>query len=163
MDESINKLEKLVTKKVTISMTLAQQNKAKKEREERLKLREEWVAQGGEGMVHYDPDGVYEYGKRSSNTLKDKPRYDAEALVTGVEMCKNGEGKLLLKACDELEGVTFKAMMKGDHASRMFDVQEQFIGKWVTFAYEELSNAGKPTKPVVHETRLCDAKGQPLE
>ena len=37
--------------------------------EERLKLREEWVAQGGEGMVHYDPDGIYEYGKRSSNTF----------------------------------------------------------------------------------------------
>ena len=31
MDDSINKLEKLVTKKVTISMTLAQQNKAKKD------------------------------------------------------------------------------------------------------------------------------------
>ena len=31
MDESINKLEKLVTKKVTISMTLSQQNKAKKD------------------------------------------------------------------------------------------------------------------------------------
>lgn len=131
--------------------------------EEREILLQEVVDKGYEGLVHYLPDGVYEYGKRSLNTLKAKPRYDSEALVTGVEICKNGEGKLLLKACDALGGVTFKAMMKGDHTSRMFEVQKQFIGKWVTFAYEELSDSGKPTKPVAHETRLCDAKGQPLE
>lgn len=131
--------------------------------EERLKLRNKVVDEGYEGLVHYLPNGVYEYGKRSTNTLKDKPRYDAEALVTGVEVCKNGEGKLLLKACDELGNVTFKGMMKGDHQSRMFEVQKGFIGQWVTFSYEELSKAGVPTKPTVYETRLCDDKGQPLE
>ncbi|PNX49427.1 MAG: hypothetical protein BV456_08960 [Thermoplasmata archaeon M8B2D] len=31
MDDSINKMEKLITKKVTITMTLSQQNKAKKD------------------------------------------------------------------------------------------------------------------------------------
>lgn len=131
--------------------------------EERMLYLEEVVSQGNEGLVHYDPEGVYEFGKRSTNTAKSKPRYDSEALVTGVEMCKNGEGKLLLQACDELDKVKFKAMMKGSHESRMFDVQNQFIGKWVTFSYEELSEAGVPTKPVVHETRLCDEDGQPLE
>jgi hypothetical protein len=54
-------------------------------------------------------------------------------------------------------------MMKGDHASRMYEVQEQFIGQWVTFDYEELSIDGCPTKGVVRETRLCDTAGNPLE
>lgn len=131
--------------------------------EERMKLLDEVVAAGSEGLVHYEVDGIYEFGKRSTNTAKSKPRYDSEALVTGVEMCKNYEGKLLLKASDALGGVTFKAMMKGTHESRMYNVQEQFIGQWVTFQYEELSDSGVPTKPTVMETRLCDAKGEPLE
>lgn len=121
------------------------------------------VKEGYEGLVHYDPNGVYEYGKRSLNTLKDKPRYDSEALVVDVEMCKNGQGKLVLQACDSLDNISFKAMMKGNKDSRAFEVQKQFIGKWVNFSYEELSGAGVPTKPVVHETRLCDEKGRPLE
>lgn len=131
--------------------------------EERMELLGKVVDGGSEGLVHYEPDGVYEFGKRSLNTCKSKLRYDSEALVIGVERCKNGEGKLLLESCDTLSNVKFKAMMKGTHASRMYDVQEQFIGQWVTFKYEELSDTGKPTKPVVEETRLCDPEGNPLD
>lgn len=131
--------------------------------EQRMDMLSEVCREGHEGLVHYDPDGAYEFGKRSTNTCKSKPRLDSEALVTGVEICKNGEGKLLLKACDALNNVTFKAMMKGTHTTRMYSVQKQFIGKWVTFEYEELSGAGKPTKPTVVETRLCDVTGEPLE
>ena len=131
-----------------------------KEREILLK---DAVDNGYEGLVYYEPEGVYEYGKRSTNTMKEKPRLDGEGLVTGVELCKNGEGKLLMKASEALGGVTFKCMMKGSRESRNYEVQQQFIGKWVTFKYEELSKAGIPTKPVAEETRLCDAKGQPLE
>lgn len=130
--------------------------------EERMKMLDDVYQQGYEGLVHYEPTGVYEFGKRSINTCKSKPRLDAEALVTGTEMCKNGEGKLVLQASNALDNVTFKAMMKGNHTSRMYDVQKQFIGQWVTFDYEELSNAGKPTKPVVRETRPCDNEGNPL-
>lgn len=131
--------------------------------EERLQILDEVVALGNEGLVHYEPDGVYEFGKRSTNTAKQKPRYDSEALVVDVEMCKNGEGKLVLRTCDALDNVEFKAMMKGSHESRMFDVQKQFVGKWVTFEYEELSDTGTPTKPTVKETRLCDNEGNPLD
>lgn len=131
--------------------------------EERMKLLIDWYKAGYEGLVHYDPSGVYEFGKRSNNTQKSKPRLDGEALVTGVEMCKNGEGKLLLRCSDKLDNVEFKAMMKGDHASRMCEIQEQFIGQWITFKFEELSEKGVPTKPVVEETRLCDSSGSPIE
>lgn len=130
--------------------------------EERTQLRDKVCAEGSEGLVHYEPKGVYEFGKRSTNTAKDKSRYDGEALVIGIEMCKNGEGKLKLRCSDALDRVEFSAMMKGNHASRMYDVQKQFIGQWVTFDYEELSEAGKPTKGVVRETRLCDEDGSPL-
>lgn len=131
--------------------------------EERMEKLTEVCDQDYEGLVHYDPDGEYEFGKRSSNTQKSKPRYDSEALVVGIEKCKNGEGKLKLECCAKLDNVELSAMMKGDRASRMYDVQHQFIGQWVTFDYEELSDKGVPTKAVVRETRLCDSQGNPQE
>ena len=131
--------------------------------EQRMNLLVKWHKAGYEGLVHYDPKGVYEFGKRSSNTQKSKPRLSGEAFVTGVERCKNGEGKLVLRCSDILSNVEFTAMMKGDHDSRMYHVQEQFIGQWVTFKYEELSEKGIPTKPVVEETRVCDTSGSPVE
>lgn len=131
--------------------------------EERMMKLEEVYGQHYEGLVHYDPDGIYEFGKRSNNTQKSKPRLSAEALVIGVEKCKNGEGKLLLRCNGDMDNVEFKAMMKGSREERYYNVQEQFIGQWVTFKYEELSEKGVPTKPVVDETRLCDDNGNPVE
>lgn len=130
--------------------------------ERQLKLTEVH-SQGWEGLVHYHPEGVYEFGKRSSNTQKAKPRLDQEALVTGCEKDKSGQGVLLLKASDTLDNVEFKAKMKGDAESRSFENQSQLLGKWVNFQYEELSEKGVPTKSVVICERLCDDSGTPLE
>ena len=44
------------------------------------------------------PNGMYEMGKRSYDMLKRKPRYSAEALVTGVEKDKSGQGVLYCQA-----------------------------------------------------------------
>ena len=131
--------------------------------EQRLQELDKVCAMGYEGLVHYDPDGVYEFGKRSDNAQKAKPRYSGEALVTGVSLCKNLEGKLELRCSDKLDSVEFTAMMKGKHEDRMYEVQQQFIGQWVTFDYEELSIDGCPTKGVVRETRLCDTSGNPIQ
>tara|TARA_B100001105_G_scaffold8394_1_gene6323 strand:- start:1899 stop:3146 length:1248 start_codon:yes stop_codon:yes gene_type:complete len=130
--------------------------------EERMELLEKVCAEGSEGLVHYEPDGVYEFGKRSTNTAKSKPRYDSEARIVNVTSDKSGQGVLHLQACDALENVKFKAKMKGAAASRAYDVQKSYIGKWVTFSYEDLSGAGIPTKPVAERLRECDEEGNPL-
>lgn len=131
--------------------------------EERMEKLDEVHKQGYEGLVHYDPSGIYEFGKRSSNTQKAKPRLDGEALVVGVEKCKNGEGKLLLRCNDQMDNVEFKAMMKGSREERDYSVQQQFIGQWVTFEYEELSEKNLPLKPVALNKRLCDDNGNVIE
>lgn len=130
--------------------------------ERRMEALEKVCAEGSEGLVHYEPDGVYEFGKRSTNTAKSKPRYDSEARIVNVTSDKSGQGVLHLQACDTLENVKFKAKMKGDAASRAYDVQKSYIGKWVTFSYEDLSGAGIPTKPVAERLRECDEEGNPL-
>lgn len=131
--------------------------------EERVEKLSEVHSQGYEGLVHYDPEGVYEFGKRSSNTQKAKPRLDSEALVVDVTKDKSGQGVLLLKANDSMDNVEFKAKMKGDAESRSYEKQLQYVGKWVNYQYEELSDKGIPTKPVVICERKCDDSGSPLE
>lgn len=131
--------------------------------EDIISQRDHWYEKGYEGGVVYSPEDMFEFGKRSYSCLKTKPRLDAEALVVNCTEDKSGQGVLHLEACTELNHTEFKAKMKGDADSRAFKVQQQFIGRWVTFSYEELSDSGKPTKPVVQETRLCNNAGQPLE
>ena len=125
--------------------------------------RDEVVSQGYEGLVHYDPKGCYKFGIRTYNTLKDKPRYSAEALVIGCNEAKNGSGTLTLRGGEELGGVLFNGVMKGDAALKNYHQQVKFIGQWVTIEYEDLSDKGVPQKIVVTESRLCDNNGNPLE
>ncbi len=139
-----------------------------KNQQERLELRNEAVSHGYEGLVHYVVNGVYEFGKRSTNTAKDKPRYDSEALVVEVTKDKGGDGVLHCVACDELDNVKFKCKMKverrdGKRHERDYETMLDLVGKWITFSYEELSGAGVPTKPVGEMERLCDSQGRPLE
>ena len=99
---------------------------------------------------------------------QDKPRYDSECLVLGVEKCKNGDGKLIVRACDKLDRVEFKVMMKvsrrdGNDYPRDVEIMKELIGEWITFSYEELSDKGVPTKPVGETPRKCDETGEPLE
>ncbi len=131
--------------------------------EERMNKLDVVAALDYEGLVHYDPDGVYEFGKRSINTQKAKLRPSAEALVLSCRSDKSGQGVLELQTTADMGSVTFNAKMKGDAASRSYEAQLQFVGKWVTYNYEELSSSFKPTKPTVQETRLCDTSGNPLE
>ena len=131
--------------------------------EERQTTLKEYHNEGWEGLVHYDPKGLYEFGKRSSNTQKAKPRLESEALVVDCTSDKSGQGVLHLKTNDTMGNVSFKAKMKGDAESRSFEVQQNYVGQWVTYAYEELSENDVPTKPVVLNLRKCDDSGNPVE
>jgi DNA ligase 1 len=136
--------------------------------EERMQYLQEVHSQGYEGLVHYEPEGVYEYGKRSTNTCKSKPRLDGEAKVLSVEKDNNGEGVLTCITSDELDNVQFKCKMKverrdGNRYERDYHTMLDLVGKWITFSYEELSDSGIPTKGIGECLRNCDEYGSPLE
>lgn len=137
-------------------------------REEARTWHDELILLGHEGVVYYDPKDMYKFGVRSYTCQKAKDRLDAETLVVGVEMCKNGDGKLITEASLVLGNVKFKVMMKvkrrdGLSYPRDFNTMEALIGKWITFSYEALSSAGIPAKPVGEVVRKCDAQGVPQE
>ena len=136
--------------------------------EELESLFDQVVKDGYEGVVIRNVGSMFESGKKSYQTQKWKPRYDAEARVVGVEKCKNGTGKLLCEGADSLNNVKFKCMMKvkrrdGNEYPRMYEDMKNLIGEWITFSYEELSDKGVPTKPVGELVRKCNDKGEPLE
>ena len=135
--------------------------------EERIQMVEKVTAQGKEGLVHYEPEGIYEFGKRSSNAQKSKLRFDGEALVLSVVKDKKGNGTLECVAADVLDNVKFKCVMKVDRRdgksySKSYESMLELVGKWITFSYEELSDKGIPTKPVGELERDCDDSGDPL-
>ena len=124
----------------------------------------EWLEQGAEGMVYRNLDGKYEYGKRSYNLIKRKPRLDAEAKVVGCVPDKNNAGLL---SCVLQNGVEFKCLMRVDsHPDidyRKFDNANTLLGTFITFEYEELSDDGVPTKPVGVGLRKMNENWEPLE
>lgn len=131
--------------------------------EDRMQLRDAVVSKGFEGLVHYDPEGVYEEGKRTYLVQKSKPRYDAEAKIIGLVSNKKGESTLHMQGSKALNYVKFKLVPKGTHEERLYENWLPFVGQWMTFSYEELSDKGVPTKPVGEQIRQCNDDGEPIE
>lgn len=128
---------------------------------------DEALAELYEGVVYRNLDSVFEFGVRSYDTQKRKPRYDSEAKVVSVAADKKGNGVLTVQACDALDNVQFKCVMKVTRRDNLIypkDLESMLllVDKWITFSYEELSDKGVPTKPVGEMERECDDAGEPL-
>lgn len=124
-------------------------------------LYEHFCKKGYEGAVYRHQDGIYEFGKRSYNLIKRKPRQTAEAKVLSVEKDRNGWGIL---TCELDNGVTFKCQMKVDAGPknyREYDNALELVENHIEFEYEELSDDGVPTKPSGVGVRAVDKYGRP--
>lgn len=115
-----------------------------------------------EGAVYRMLDGVYEFGKRSYNLIKRKPRQTAEAKVLSVEKDRNNWGIL---NCEMETGVRFKCQMKVDAGKKNYrehDNALELVEKFIEFEYEELSDDGVPTKPVGVNIRELNKNLEPV-
>ena len=122
------------------------------------------VELGYDGVVYRDMSGLYEFGKRSYFMIKRKPRQTAEAFVYGVEIDRNSWGILHCKTIDTQ--IPFKCQMKvkaADINYREYKNALTLIGKTIEYSYEELSDAGVPTKPVGERIREVDEHGRPKQ
>lgn len=111
---------------------------------------------GYEGSVYRNLDGMYDFGKRSSNMIKRKPRPTNEALVLSYTLDKNDEPVYTVRAVNgEQTGVEFKLKMKipdgvviegrnyRDKANA-----DSLVGQHIEYAWESLSDSKVPGKPV---------------
>jgi len=119
------------------------------------------ISQGYEGTVIYNPTHIYKYNERSSDAFKYKKALDAEFLILGYELDKQGNPTLICQS----EGGPFKVRPTGTKEYRqqlLLDMPNN-IGKFYKVEYETLSKDKIPLKPVGICIRDCTPNGEPLE
>jgi ATP-dependent DNA ligase len=123
------------------------------------------LADQAEGLVWRNEDGTYEFGKRSYDVIKRKPRATMEVKVTGMVVDKNGDG-VLTGITKDGKIVEF-LMRKDSHPTINYRKAEnavKLIDHFVEIEYEELSDAGVPTKPVgIRLRQMIEGTWEPAE
>lgn len=107
---------------------------------------------GYEGSVYRNLDGLYDFGKRSSNMIKRKPRPTNEALVLSYTLDKNDEPVFSVRAVNgEQTGAEFKLKMKIPESGVNYRDKanaDRLVGNHIEYAWENLSDSKVPCKPV---------------
>lgn len=114
--------------------------------DEIIEFQDKFVAEGYEGSVVRNYDGLYEYNKKTSDVLKVKYVQSEEFKVVGYVLDKNQQPVFTCTS----SGGPFKVKPKGTAEQRkaIADNADNWIGKWLTVEYETLSKDGIPLKPV---------------
>lgn len=107
---------------------------------------------GYEGLMIRHGSKPYEDGKRSSSLLKVKVWLDEEYQIVGISESKDGWGIL---ECKLPNGSTFSVSAPGTIQQKkdVLKRPDEFIGKWVTVQYAELTKDGIPFHPVATQYR----------
>lgn len=82
-----------------------------------MKLHNQYVSEGWEGVVVRDPTKAYKFGHRGNEMIKFKMYKDAEFLVTGIELGLRGSEDMVF-ICRTPKGKLFKAKPMGDREQR---------------------------------------------
>lgn len=140
-------------------------SKLVKSNEELQEAYQEFLAQGYEGAILKDPDGVYQGGRRSPYWLKIKPWTDADLTVIGSYP---GEGKhsgriggLILEGNVEYKGHNYS--VKTEVGTGFTDLEREdyqdmaengtLIGRIVEIRFQDITVEGSCRFPVYHRLR----------
>jgi len=109
-----------------------------------------FVAEGKEGLIIRNKDGLYQLAGRSKDLQKYKEFEDAEYNVIGFTDGEGLEKGLVIWECETSSGKTFHVRPRGTHEDRaaLFIEAEDYVGKKLTVRYQELTEDGIPRFPV---------------
>ena len=114
-----------------------------------LKLHNQFVEEGWEGLVIRDPDVVYRPNGRTNDMIKIKVYKSEDFLVTGYELGLRGSEDMVF-ICETADGKEFKAKPLGDRLQKEeyienFDpLYKGHVGECIFFYY---SDDGVPLQP----------------
>lgn len=114
-------------------------------------LHDKYVAEGYEGIMLRNKDGLYKVGHRSADLQKYKEFCDAEYEVIDF---KEGEGLhkgcVIWKCKDEKTSKTFMCAPKGtvEEKREWFRTGFSYIGKKLSVKFQELTDEGLPRFPI---------------
>lgn len=119
-----------------------------------LKLHNDYVEEGWEGLVIRLQSSVYGPNKRTNDWIKVKCYKDAEFLITGYELGLRGSEDMVF-ICQTDQANVFKAKPYGDRAQKQWYVdnfEKECLGKMATVKYFYYSNnndelTGVPLQP----------------
>ena len=119
-------------------------------KEDLKKFHDKYVAEGKEGLIIRNKDGLYQLAARSKDLQKYKEFEDAEYKVTGFTDGEGSEKGLVIWICETSAGKSFHVRPRGTHEARaeIFNEAKDYVGKSLTVRYQELTEEGIPRFPV---------------
>ena len=121
-----------------------------KSKEDLKKFHDKYVAEGKEGLIIRNKDGLYQLAARSKDLQKYKEFEDAEYKVIGFTDGEGSEKGLVIWICETSAGKSFHVRPRGTHEARaeIFNEAKDYVGKSLTVRYQELTEEGIPRFPV---------------
>jgi len=109
-----------------------------------------FVQQGYEGMMVRNQNSLYKYKHRSYDLQKVKRFVDDEYEIIGGKDGSGRESGLIVFKCITPNGLEFDVRPRGSHEERaeIFKNIDNYIGKYLTVRYQELTDDGRPRFPV---------------
>ena len=121
-----------------------------------MKLHNEYVSQGWEGVVIRDPDKVYSPNGRTNDMIKVKLYKSSEFLITGYELGLRGTEDMVFTLVTK-DGIPFKAKPHGDREQKEWYVdnfETECLNQYANVKYFYLSDTGCPLQPSVSSIRI---------
>lgn len=121
-----------------------------------MKLHNQYVAEGWEGLVIRDPDKVYRPNGRTNDMIKIKKYSDMEVKVISYELGLRGSEDMTFR-CVLPNGIEFLAKPFGDKSIKedyVANFDKEYKNKSATIKYFCLSDSGVPLQPSLKCFRL---------
>jgi len=136
-------------KKTFRHIKLTQNVKAKNE-EDIKRFHDQFVAEGYEGIIIRNIEGIYGVNKRSNDLQKYKHFIDEEFKIVGFEEGTGRAKGTVIWICQNKKKQKFKVRPRGTEKERRnwFENGKDYVGKKLTVRYQELTDDGIPRFPV---------------
>ena len=110
----------------------------------------EYVAQGYEGIMLRNTEGLYEENYRSNDLMKYKEFFEGEYPIVDFKEGSGRDSGTVIWECETPEGRRFSVRPRGTLETRRewFLNGKNLVGKQLTVIYQELSEMGVPRFPV---------------
>lgn len=113
-------------------------------------LNEKAVAEGHEGAMVRNIEGVYGLNKRVKDLQKYKSFEEEEFVITGFREAEGKDAGTVVWICATKDGKTFEARPRGDWETRKFWFEHgtMYVGKLLTVRFQNYTKYGIPRFPV---------------